>query len=260
MQDHIGLVERAQGIEGQQAGIAGAGAHQHHRADGGGGFLAQVLQQLALCVHALAATQQAQYRPLDQSVKEAAARGQIRQLRADQAALAGNQVSQVAPSLIEQGFNATAYMAGHHRRTAATGNGNLQRSAFHHGRNMEGGQLRIVHHVGEQAPGLGGGGHVTVDGRVVGGGDHQPDIGVQPLGIEFALQPLQLAGLQPRQQACTQPRCAYAGQGTGMQQGLGLALGDRSAPHHQHSPSLEVGKQRKQRGVQGVNVSGMRRP
>jgi glycerol kinase len=90
----------------------------------------------------------------------------------------------VPPRTVEQAFDPTAQVAGHHR-AAAAGNGHLHRAAFHHRRYLHAGQPGIVHHVGEDVPLRRRCGGSAVEFDVIGGGHQQPSL-VQQFRAEVA--------------------------------------------------------------------------
>jgi hypothetical protein len=73
---------------------------------------------------------------------------------------------------------------------------------------VEAGEFRIVHHVGQDAPGRRRRGHRPIDRRIVGGGDHQPRL-VQPIVAEFAGTPADATSLLPSLQPLAQFRGSH---------------------------------------------------
>ncbi|CUI54064.1 Uncharacterised protein [Achromobacter sp. 2789STDY5608628] len=243
VQDHVGLVQRAQRLQRQQAGIAGAGADQHHAALGRRQRLGQGGLQRGFSVLRALLAQQAGHGAVQQPVIEAAPRAQVGVAGADALAVAFGQAGQAAQAVVEQGFDAFAQAPRQHRRHARRGNGDDDRRAVDDGRHLERRQFRIVHHVAEDAASPRGVGDRRVDAAVIGGGHRQPRA-IKPGGVEAARQVADAARRQQLRQRRRQLGRANGDIGMGFEQGERLALGHRAAAHDQHGPVFQIGKYR----------------
>ena len=181
--DHVGLVQRPQRLERQEAGVPGPAPTSTTLPRRGGAGPGRRPARPRPGPAAAGAAARPRGRPAASRRSGAGRPGRV--AGADALAVALGQSGQLAQCVVEQRFDAFAQAAGQHRGHARGRDRHDHRRAVHDGRHLERGQRRIVHHIAEQAAGLGGLGYLAVDLGVVGGGHDQPD-GVQPGGVEPA--------------------------------------------------------------------------
>ena len=252
VQDHVGLVEQAQGAQGQQPRITRASADQgdaartiHRRCRREGRIQRRVGSD------GLALPQQVRNRAGKQFVEEDATFARLRKVRADSFTRAGQQPGEVAQRRIEFAFEPFAQVPRQHRRAAATGDRNLQRAAFDPRGNVEMRARCIVHHVHQHLARLAFGGDGLVDALIVGGGDRQPGA-VEPRGRELAIDVVDLAARDESLQGFIEVGRADPDPGARFKQRRDFACRDRTAAHHQHAAAAQVDEYGKQRGSHGV--------
>ncbi|MNO93190.1 hypothetical protein D3C76_847870 [compost metagenome] len=238
---HVRLLHLAQGVQGEQTRIAGAGTDQHDFAVSLALLGKQAVGQL-IGRGAIPPRQRLTepVRP-EQPLPEAAPLSHGGEARLDPLPQATGEGRHGAQMLRQQGFEFFPQQAGQHRGLAAGGDGHHQRRAVDDGRHDEAGACRVVHHIGKDPRLI----RALVDQGVhlapIGGGHHQP-LARQLLRREFTGQPLDAAvGSQFRQLGVELGR-DYCELGTGIQQQARLALRYLAAADQQHGFVVESAK------------------
>lgn len=252
-QDHVGLVQCAQRLQGQQIRIAGAGADQRNRTARcvEVGRLQGALER-ALRGMCIALAQQPRQFAGQQALEKSPALSCVRKAPANPRALARKQFAQARERFIQQHLQSLAQVPRQHRRGAATGDRDLQSSAPHARGHVKAGNLRIVDHVAPYAPRFRGISDRAIDGRVVAGRYRQPRA-LRPTRIEFAVAVGHAAGLDQAAQLRVERQRAHGHLGAGFQERQRLAPRDCAAADHEHGAATQIGEQREQRrgGPQG---------
>ena len=174
VQHHIGLLHQAQGTEGQQVGITGAGADQIHLTGRHGCFTVDFRLQQTLGFGALPGQLPVGNRPLEHVLPECPALLHVREQAFDLITEARGQTGQLTVGRGNPGFNLGADQTRQDWRIAAAGHGNHQRRAVDDGREDHAAQGRRVHHIDRHATPMGIGGDLCVQRFVIGGGNDQP--------------------------------------------------------------------------------------
>ncbi|MNF45580.1 hypothetical protein D3C84_267210 [compost metagenome] len=134
VEHHIGLLHQAQGTEGQQVGIAGAGADQVHLAQLALGAAGQLVSQQALGLRLAACQHLLGDRPLEYLLPEHPALLHIGEALFHRTAELLRQPGKTAIGGGDQRLQASTHQPGKHRGVAAAGHRHHQRRAIDNGR------------------------------------------------------------------------------------------------------------------------------
>ena len=186
VENDVGILQRAQRLDGEQIRIARAGADQRHpalglavcvapaKADGIGDRVQRVFGLV------LAAGQhQRADRAVDHALPEAAAQREFGNARMHRLAKAADEAGEIADARRQHRLDALAHAARHHRRSAAGADGDDDIAAIDDRGKDESRMREVVHHIDGQADRLGARRHRNAD--VAGAGaedrDHAGKIG-----------------------------------------------------------------------------------
>ena len=134
--------------------------------------------------------------------------------------------------MIQHNFQSLAHPARKHRRGATGGNRDQQWCAIHNRRHMETRQGSIVDDVDQDTSCRRRDGDPAVHDRIVGCGDHQPDV-IQPCLTKFALQVNDASLRRASGELLRQLRRTHTDTRTCREQGRGLARSHVTATYHE---------------------------
>ncbi|MNZ97081.1 hypothetical protein D3C78_1163040 [compost metagenome] len=222
VQHHVGLLHQAQGAEGEQVGVAGAGTDQVHRAGRRAVACGQPLQQVGLGGALVAVHHLLRQRPFQHRLPERAPFLDIAEARLDLVAETRGKLRQAAEAGRDQAFQPRTDQPRQHRHAAAGRYRDHQRRAVDDGRRDVAGQLGVIHHIDRNAQRLRRLRHQAVDLALVGGGHHQP-LAADLCRLETGVDMAHLAGSRHRGQLRHQLRRHHRQPGAGRLQQARLA-------------------------------------
>ena len=195
VENDVGVLQRAQRLDGEQIRIARPGADQRHPAlglavlarAGEGGRIGDFVQRLFGLVLAAGEHQRAD-RAIDHALPEAAAQREFGNARMHRFAKAADEAGEIADARRQHRFDALAHAARHHRRGAAGADGNDDVAAIDDRGKDESGMREVVHHIDGQPDRLRARRHRNAD--IAGAGaedrDHAGEIGRQRIALRQA--------------------------------------------------------------------------
>ena len=162
VENHIGVLQRAQRPDGEQIGIAGTGADQRHPALGLAIVLCagkragidNILQRRFGFIVASGENQRAD-RAIDHALPEAAAQREFGNAAVDRFAPAADEGGEIADARRQHRLDAFAHPARHHRRRSAGAHGDHDIAAIDDRGKDEGRMGEVVHDIYGQADRLG---------------------------------------------------------------------------------------------------------
>jgi hypothetical protein len=200
----VGILQRAQRLDGEQIRIARAGANQRHpalglaryqRAGERGGI--GDIGQRGFCFIMASGQNQRADRAIDHTLPETAAQQHLGNAAMDLFAPAADEAGEIADPGRQHGFDALAHAARHHRRSAAGADRDNDVTAIDNGRKNERGMLQIVHHIDRQAdrPGPRRHRHADIAGAGTQDRNDATKIGRQGIALR-KLDPRHVGGIQ----------------------------------------------------------------
>ncbi len=231
-----------QAVQGEQPGIAGAGAHQgdaslallwliEQRVDALFGCLLLAPRQLA-CQSLMA----------EESLPDATANQFVR-YGLDPLAQLARQRRELAEVLRQQGFDFLPQLAVQHRRRTCAGDGHHQRRAVDDGGHDGAAVSGRVHHVAEDLAQIRFVENLLVDLGLVGGGDHQP-FAIEQLGVKVCSADGQQSLLGPAHQLGLEMGGIDGHPGFGIEQQARLAHRHLTVADDKHRLLLQLTKER----------------
>ena len=203
----VGVLQRAQRLDGQQIRIARTCADQRHPARrfarcqraGKGNGIGNLFQRRLSFAPASGKDQRAD-RAIDHPLPEAAAQRHLRNAVVHQFAPAADERGEIADAGGQHSFDALAHAARHDRRSSAGADGNDHVAAIDDGGKNESRMREIVHHIDGQTDRLGPRRHRNSDvaGARAQDGNDAGEIGRQRIAIR-KLDPRHIGSGKPAQ-------------------------------------------------------------
>ena len=148
MQDHVRLVQHAQRLQGEQAGMTGTGADQRDRTRSGDGLIVtQRVEQCAFRLLRLRAPKQRQHGAIVQPVVEGASIRKVSPPSYDALAMTLRYHHQGAQRVVQHLLQRLTDTPRQRGCRTGGGNGHDQWRAIHYGGHVEARKFGIVHHV-----------------------------------------------------------------------------------------------------------------
>jgi len=242
MHDDVGLLHQAQRAEGQQIGIAGAGAHQIHlaAADVVFGTVLDHGVELRFGFDVASGKHHFGDRREEHFFPEGAALFRLDR-RAHAVLVARSERAETTVGGGDHGFQPSTQHARQHRRFAAAGNRYHDRRAVDDRRQDKAAQRGLVRHVHRDVARTRRIGNDFCSGRIFLDHDHRI-LAVQQCGRERIRHPSQMVGMRQAFEALVQFECGDIDTRAGAQQQFGLARGSFAAAHHQTVAVAQVEK------------------